>query len=164
MNVFDQAAKEDEPWIRAVGAVVAAVIALVIAVLGAWLVRDGWMLGVAGLPGTTVLASMLAPRAVTGERRHAVRTAGRLALYAILLADGLASRFIVAWAAVTTLANGDGPSDVFGIAIGVIGAAAYFVGVFAIGAVFFGLAASVVVLPAALIWVALVRRLARPIA
>jgi hypothetical protein len=70
MSAFDRVQGRTEPRdVRAAGAVVAAAIALVIAVVGLALVPGiGWVLGLAGLPGTTWLAWRLAPRAVRTDR------------------------------------------------------------------------------------------------
>ena len=161
MNVFDHGVEtRGTPDVPAVGAIVAATISITIASIGWLLVPDvGWILGIAGLPGTTVLAWRLAPRAVMGDTKRAIRVAGDLALFSILVADGLITCVLIVWTVMGALTSGE-PTAPADILIGAVGLALYFIGIFAIGAVFYGLAASVVVLPAALIWVAIVRRIA----
>jgi hypothetical protein len=164
MNVFDHGVEAPErPDVRAVGALVAASLSIIIALVGWLLVPDvGWILGIAGIPGTTVVAWRLAPRATVGGTRRAIRVAGELALFSILVADALITGLLLAWTVIGALTAG-APTAPTDILIGVVGLALYFIGVFAIGAVFYGLAASVVVVPAALTWVVIVRRIAHPI-
>ena len=142
MNTADQGIGRDEALIRVVGAVVAAVIALVIMVVGAWLVRDGWMLGVAGLPGTTVLAWILAPRAAAAGTGTAIRAACELAVLSVVVADAWISVFLTAFAENEVL---------------------WVVWILLVGAIVFAPIATIVVVPAALAWVAILRRIAGPI-
>jgi hypothetical protein len=139
VNAIELDVEQDEPWIRAVGAMVAAVIALVVTVVGAWLVKSGWMLGAAGLPGTTVVAWILAPRAVAAGRGNAIGVACELAVLSVVIA--------YAWISIllTVFAGNE---------------VAWVAWMLVVGAIVFGPLATVIVLPAAFTWTAIVRRVA----
>lgn len=162
MNAFDHPAdwteRTEHSDVRLIGAVVAAAIALVIAVVGLALVPgSGWVLGIAGLPGTTWLAWRLAPRAVRGGIGDTARVALELGIVSILVADALVVAVLLGWEAVG--AAGSQPASVdltamVGVAIRV---ALAFVPIAVIGAFMLGLPAAIVVLPAAIVWAFVVR-------
>jgi hypothetical protein len=162
MNVVDDAVEAPErPDVRAVGAIVAAVIALVIAVAGAWLIpAGGWVLGIVGLPGTTVVAWRLAPRAASSPARASLRVAVELTFWSIIVADVLVVVGLLGWAAMTGLATSDGTIDIGASIVTIAQTAVWSVAIVAIGAVFVGIPAAILVAPAAVAWVVIVRRVA----
>jgi hypothetical protein len=148
--------------VRAVGAIIAAGIAIAVAVVGLWLVPgSGWVLGIAGLPGTTWLAWRLAPRAVRGGVGDAVTVAVELGALAIVVADALVVAVLLAWAAINALGAPHVTIDPSGAIGGVIQVAVSSVALMVIGAFIFGIPAAIVVLPAAFLWTFLVRRIVR---
>jgi len=156
--VIDRNATTDP---RVVGAVVAAAISIGIATAGVSALPGlGWWFGIAGLPGTALLAWRLAPRAIHGGMRDGARVSLELAVLSIVVADVLVVAVLLATE--TVGAAGSTPvSSGFGALVGVvIQVAAAFVPLVLIGAFLFGLPAAVVVLPAALLWTAIVRRVA----
>lgn len=161
MRAFDRVAERDERLdVRIVGAMAAGVIALTIAGIGALLVPgSGWVLGVAGLPGTTWLAWRMAPRAIRGGIGEAARVAVELGVLSILIADALVAAVLLGWSALTTAATTHGASDVAAGVGALIQFASSFVALVLIGAFMFGIPAAIVVLPAAFAWTAVLRRL-----
>ena len=146
------------------GAGVAALLCAAIAWLG-WLVDlpGGWMVGLLGLPGSTVLAWKLAPRVISADRGGAFGVAVGLAIGSILVADAIVVAFFVAGSAagIMTGVSIDGTPSPFAEAIGgLAGLALLGIVVFVVGALSVGMLVSVIAVPAALIWAALVRWLA----
>ena len=160
MNALDPGAGvHAPPDTRVIGAIVAAVIALAIAIAGAWAVPwFGWVVGIAGLPGTTWLAWHLAPRAVRGGTGDAVRVALELGVLAILVADGLVVAVLLGSAALGAVGASQFAIDPTSLIGGIVQVALSFVSLVVIGACIVGIPAAVVVLPAAFVWAAIVRR------
>jgi hypothetical protein len=164
MSAFDRAADRTErakpPDVRLIGAVVAAAIALLIAVVGLALVPgSGWVLGIAGLPGTTWLAWRLAPRAVRGGIADTARVALELGILSILLADALVVAVLLGWEAVGAAGSQPASVDLTAMVGAAIEVALAFVPIAVIGAFMLGLPAAIVVLPAAFAWTVAVRAL-----
>jgi hypothetical protein len=149
-----------DPSAAPVGAALAIAICLVIAAVG-WLVTPvGWIPGLVGLPATAFLAWRLGPGVVAATGRRAVSRAGLLAVGTIVLTDALVVIVSVVGVVVSSFdsVSNDGGATFVTVLVG-----GFVDGVFAflIGAVLVGIPVAVVVVPAALVWVALVRYLVR---
>ncbi len=137
--------------IPAIGAALAATIALFIAVVGGALKPDdqGWLLGVLGVPVTTILAWRTAPRVVaeTTKRGIAMRAVG-LGVRTIVFTETAILGTVVTVATLFSLLDPDGQSLVGVGFLVVYGLVAMVVG---------GLVVAVIVIPAAFVWAALLR-------
>jgi hypothetical protein len=144
-----------ERSVRGIGAALAAVIALCIATTGGALKPDdqGWLLGVLGFPAATILAWRTAPRVMAETTKH-----------------GVARR--ATWFGVRTIAWTE--AAIFGLAIIVLGLASLvdqqgqplawilFLAAYGfVAMVVSGVAVAVIVIPAAILWAALLRIAAR---
>jgi hypothetical protein len=152
------------PRAARLGAAVAAAICVTIA-LGGWLLAppSGWVVGAIGCPGTTVLAWRMAPKVIAATRGGAFAMAVALAIGAILVADALVVGGILVGAAVEAVRSSslDGAAiSAVGLVGGMVGGAAMGIFLFLVGAIVVGIPVSVIVMPAALIWAAVVRHLA----
>src|SRR5262245_10192483 len=157
--------------VRLIGAIVAASIAGAVAIAG-WLqgagtvwmpgwtpIADtGWWFGLLGLPGTTVIAWRLAPRAIEDGAWSAVRVAIQLAGLAIVVTDVILVGGLLGWAAVSAVATDRGPLDLVASVVALVQVAVTFGGMVVLGLLFYGIPAATIVLAAAVGWVASVRR------
>ena len=134
------------------GAGVAIAICALIAWVG-WLIdpNAGWMAGVAGMPATALIAWQLAAGSIGATFGAAAGRAFGLTIGTILLTDA----FVVTAIAVGGTAGAGG--DVLLGALQSVGIAVY---LYVIGALVVGIPVSVIVVPAAFVWVFIVRWLA----
>ena len=157
--------RDDDVDPRLVGAIIAVAIALLIAVAGlSALPGFGWWFGIAGLPGTTLLAWRMAPWAVRGGTRDAARVALELGVLSILVADVLVVTGMLAADVLGAAGSVPGSLDVAAALGAILQVAAAFVPLTLIGAFLFGIPAAVIVLPAAVAWSVVLRHVigARP--
>jgi hypothetical protein len=132
------------------GAGIAAAICLLIAVIG-WAIQPdtGWIIGVVGLPMVTILAWRSAPAVVAASTRTKVaRHAVGLAVRTIVLTDVVITGLIALLFLVSSVGQGSGESMVWALVV-------VFYGLVAIPVA--GIPLLVIVVPAALVWAALVR-------
>jgi hypothetical protein len=148
------------PHARMIAAGVAGAICLAIAGLGWLMAPEGWVLGLVGLPGTTLLAWRMGRPVAASTRSGAVGIALGLSVGTILLADALVVGLIVISASIGGFDSltVDGGATFLAT---LLGGAAFGLFMFVIGAIVVGIPVAVVVVPAALIWAALVRFLVR---
>jgi hypothetical protein len=144
------------PHVQPIAAGVAAAICVAIAGLGWAMVPEGWVLGVVGLPGTTFLAWRMGRTVATSTRSGAVGVALGLSVGTILMADALVVGLIVIAASIGGFDSltVDGGATFLAT---LLGGAAFGLFMLVIGAFVVGIPVAVVVVPAALIWAALVR-------
>jgi hypothetical protein len=144
------------PHARMIAAGVAGAICLAIAGLGWLLAPEGWVLGLVGLPGTTLLAWRMGGHLTTSTRSGAAGVALGLSVGTILITDALVVGLIVISASVGAFASltTDGGATFLAT---FFGGAVFGLFMFVLGAIVVGIPAAIVVVPAALIWAALVR-------
>jgi hypothetical protein len=144
----------------AIAACVAAIQCVGIAIAGWQIAPEGWVAGIVGLPSTTFLAWRMGPGVAAAGRDGAVGRAVGLSIATILLTDALVVAILLlgSGAGFTGSWIGPGTGDpltaiVNGVGLGIV---LYFY-----GALIVGIPAAVIVVPAALVWAAIVRRLVR---
>jgi hypothetical protein len=150
------ASEHTHPHARVIAAGVAGAICVAIAGLGWVMAPEGWVVGVVGLPGTMFLAWRMGEHIATSTRSGAVGVALGLSVATILLADALVVGLIVIAASVGAVGSltVDGGATFLAT---LFGGAAFGLFMFVIGAIVVGIPVAIVVVPAALIWAALVR-------
>jgi hypothetical protein len=139
-----------------IAAGIAAGICLAIAGLGWVIAPEGWVLGVVGFPGTTFLAWRMGARVATATRAGAAGIALGLTVETILIADALVVVLVVISSSIGSFDSltVDGGATFLAT---LFGGAVFGLFMFLIGAVVVGIPVALVVVPAALIWAALVR-------
>ncbi len=145
----------------AIGAVVSIAICIVIAAVGWLMAPEGWVLGVAGLPATTFLAWRMGPSVVAASTgRDVVNRAVLLSAGAIVLTDALVIIISIGSVVVSSVDSVSIDGGASAVAV-LAGGLAFGVFAFLLGALIVGIPVAIVVVPAALVWAAVVRRLVR---